>query len=74
MPEMLTIKNSKKPEIIFSARDFEDLIREQMGDDCARCYHNQIETLSSYIEDLDGYVDDSYVHNDVEEVVKLYGY
>lgn len=72
MPEMLVIKN--KPETIFSARDFEDLIRTHMGDDCVKYYHNQIQTLSSMVEDLDKYVDDVYVHSDVEEVLKLYGY
>lgn len=52
MPEMLTVKDSK-PETIFSARDFENLIRTHMGDDCAKYYHSQIETLSSFVEDLD---------------------
>lgn len=73
MPEVLTVKGNK-PEAIFSARDFEDLIRTHMGDDCAKYYHSQIETLSSVVEDLDKYVDDVDVHSDVEEALKQYGY
>lgn len=31
MPEVLTVKGNK-PKTIFSARDFEDLVRTHMGD------------------------------------------
>lgn len=73
MPEVLAMKDNH-PETVFSPMDFEELIDKHMGWDCAKYYHNQIEQLSSYIRELDGYVDDSAVHSDTEEVLKCNGY
>lgn len=73
MPKVLAMKNSHS-EIVFSPRDFEELINKHMGWDRAKYYHN-LEQLSSYIRELDGYVDDSTVHSDTEEeVLKCNGY
>lgn len=73
MPQVIAIKDAK-PTTILSPKDFEDLIAEHMGYECANYYHSQIEQLSDTIRDLDNYVDDKYVHMDVEEVLKVNGY
>lgn len=73
MPHLITVKNDK-PTTILSPKDFEDLIAEHMGYECANFYREQIEQLSDCIRDLDSYVDDKLVHMDVEEVLKVSGY
>lgn len=73
MPEVLAMKDSK-PEIVFSPRDFEELIDKHMGMECAKYYHSQIEQLSSYIRELTEYIDDEAVRSDTEEVLKVNGY
>lgn len=73
MPQMLTMSNGK-PETILSPKDFEDLVDKHMGLDSANYYQNQIEQLSQCIRDLANYVDDPFVQQDVEEVLKVHGY
>lgn len=73
MPRVLSMSNGR-PETILSPKDFEDLIDKHMGMDCANYYQNQIEQLSECIRDLSNYIDDSYVKQDVEEVLKENGY
>lgn len=73
MPQVLAMSNST-PETILSPKDFEDLIDKYMGLDCANYYQNQIEQLSECIRDLASYVDDKYITEEVEEVLKVNGY
>lgn len=73
MPQVLTMSNGT-PETILSPKDFEDLIDKYMGLDCANYYQNQIEQLSECIRDLTSYVDDKYITEEVEEVLKVNGY
>lgn len=73
MPRVLQMNNGR-PETILSPKDFEDLIDKHMGMDCANYYQEQIEQLSECIRDLAQYVDDKYVQQDVEEVLKVHGY
>lgn len=73
MPKVLTM-SSGRPETILSPRDFEDLIDKYMGSDCADHYHEQIEQLSECIRDLSNYINDSTITEEIEEVLKIYGY
>lgn len=73
MPQVLAMSNGT-PETILSPKDFEDLIDKYMGLDCANYYRNQIEQLSECIRDLTSYVDDKYITEEVEEVLKVNGY
>ena len=73
MPQVLTMSNGR-PETILSPKDFEDLIDKHMGMDCANYYQNQIEQLSECIRELSSYIDDEYVLQDVEEVLRVHGY
>ena len=74
MPTILTITQSIEPEVIFNSRDFEDLIDKYMGFDSAKYYRNQIEQLSDCIRDLSTYIDDKYITEEIEEVLKVNGY
>ena len=73
MPQVLTMSNGR-PERILSPKDFEDLIDKHMGMDSANYYQNQIEQLSECIRELSSYIDDKDVSQDVEEVLRVYGY
>ena len=73
MPQVLTMSNGR-PETILSPKDFEDLIDKHMGMDSANYYQNQIEQLSECIRELSSYIDDEYVLQDVEEVLREHGY
>lgn len=73
MPEVISIKG-EKPDVIFNARDFEELIDKHMGMDCAKYYRNQIEQLSECIRELTAYVNDKDVQADMEEVLQINGY
>ena len=73
MPQVLTMSNGR-PETILSSKDFEDLIDKHMGMDSANYYQNQIEQLSECIRELSSYIDDKDVSQDVEEVLRVYGY
>jgi hypothetical protein len=73
MLKMLIMSNGR-PETILSPKDFEDLIDKHMGMDCANYYQKQIEQLSECIRELSSYIDDKYVSQGVEEVLKVYGY
>lgn len=74
MPQVLTVKNNTRPEVIMSASDFEDLIDTHLGMDCAKWYHEQITSLTELIEELSLYIDDKYVKEDVEGVLKVNGF
>ena len=73
MPEVISIKG-EKPDVIFNARDFEELIDKHMGMDCAKYYRNKIEQLSECIRELTAYVNDKDVQADMEEVLQINGY
>jgi len=73
MPRVLAMSNGR-PETILSPKDFEDLIDKHMGMDCANFYQEQIEALSQGITDLLTYIDDKWVREDAEEVLKEYGF
>ena len=73
MPEVISIKG-QRPDVIFNARDFEELIDKHMGMGCAKYYRSQIEQLSDCIRELTAYVNDKDVQADMEEVLRINGY
>ena len=74
MPRALIMTKENKQEFIFSSRDFEELLDKYIGADAALCYRTQIDELSAYIEELDGYIDDEAVHACTRETLRENGY
>lgn len=50
------------------------MLDKYIGADAALCYRTQIDELSAYIKELDGYIDDEAVHACTRETLRENGY
>ncbi len=61
-------------KIDISPQEFEEIIKQKLGQSYSNCYHNQIVELSNYIRDLANYIDDKDLHSEMEEVLLVNGF